>query len=322
MISCLDGARLLSQNWLNVKPSENTLIITNEGNIQEAFALFHAVEELEGIPSICIIPTERINGQEPPTPITEAMLKSDVIIAATKFSIATTQARINSIKVGARMLSVAMHSSVGKSVLESDMLTIDLEKVSITVVKVASLLAEGNLIRVTSEKGTDLTIPILGRKGNGLNGICYKAGTFRSLSIEANIAPLEGKSYGKVALDGSLCTDGLIQNCFTVILENGKIINFGEGLDSKRFQNALKLINDDKMLFLGEFGIGLNPKAQCIGDSYIEDESALGTIHLGFGRNLSLGGEMNAKGHYDVVILRPTIYVDDILLMSNGEIVF
>ncbi|MGI6602010.1 MAG: peptidase, partial [Saccharofermentanales bacterium] len=55
--------------------------------------------------------------------------------------------------------------------------------------------------------------------------------------------------------------------------------------------------------------------------SYIEDESAYGTFHVGFGRNLALGGTLEANGHYDLVSHRPSIYVDNRQIMDDGIII-
>jgi len=52
----------------------------------------------------------------------------------------------------------------------------------------------------------------------------------------------------------------------------------------------------------------------------IEDESAYGTFHIGFGRNLSLGGAHDAAGHFDIVIHDPTITSDGTVIMRNGAV--
>jgi len=52
-----------------------------------------------------------------------------------------------------------------------------------------------------------------------------------------------------------------------------------------------------------------------------EIESAYGTCHLGFGRNIALGGNYEANGHFDVVMLKPTIYADNRMIMEDGVMV-
>ncbi len=61
-------------------------------------------------------------------------------------------------------------------------------------------------------------------------------------------------------------------------------------------------IFDPRIYIAGELGIGLNSCSNCLGNCYIEDESAYGTFHVGLGRNIALGGVQNAKGHFDLVM--------------------
>ena len=75
------------------------------------------------------------------------------------------------------------------------------------------------------------------------------------------------------------------------------------------------------MYTTGEFGIGLNPLSHCEGNCYIEDESALGTFHIGFGRNLALGGTLEASGHFDLTMFAPDIYADGVKIIENGKII-
>ena len=78
---------------------------------------------------------------------------------------------------------------------------------------------------------------------------------------------------------------------------------------------------DSRIYIAGEFGIGLNSYSDCVGNCYIEDESAYGTFHIGLGRNLALGGVQNAKGHFDLVCLNPDIYADNRQIMQYGKII-
>lgn len=51
------------------------------------------------------------------------------------------------------------------------------------------------------------------------------------------------------------------------------------------------------------------------------DESAYGTYHIGFGRNIALGGVHEASGHFDLVGLRPNVYADNRKIMERGRII-
>ncbi len=76
----------------------------------------------------------------------------------------------------------------------------------------------------------------------------------------------------------------------------------------------------ENMVVAAEFGIGLNTHSRCAGNCYIEDESTYGTFHIGFGRNIALGGVQDASGHYDLVTHAPCIYVDNRMIMDHGQL--
>ena len=70
---------------------------------------------------------------------------------------------------------------------------------------------------------------------------------------------------------------------------------------------------------VAELGIGTNDKARLTG-VILEDEKALGTVHVAFGSNATFGGTVEAGVHLDVVMLAPTLYLDDELVMKNGKL--
>ena len=60
---------------------------------------------------------------------------------------------------------------------------------------------------------------------------------------------------------------------------------------------------------LSEFGIGINPKAEILGPTVI-NEKKLGTCHIAIGSNSWFGGDIFAVTHFDQVFNNPTIEID------------
>jgi len=52
----------------------------------------------------------------------------------------------------------------------------------------------------------------------------------------------------------------------------------------------------------------------------LEDEKALGTIHIAFGDNSGFGGRINVASHLDAVITSPTVTVDGRMLIDRGRL--
>ena len=53
----------------------------------------------------------------------------------------------------------------------------------------------------------------------------------------------------------------------------------------------------------------------------LEDEKALGTIHLAFGTSAGIGGVNRSTVHIDGLVLRPSVWLDDRPLMEDGTLV-
>ena len=126
---------------------------------------------------------------------------------------------------------------------------------------------------------------------------------------------------GTLYLDGSFGYIGKVEKPVKIIFKDGKLISAeSEDGGAKKLLDYIESFNDKTMYKPGEFGIGLNKISKTRGICYIEDESAYSTFHIGMGRNIALGGVQHAAGHFDIVTHNPNIYVDDMLIMKNGEI--
>jgi leucyl aminopeptidase (aminopeptidase T) len=71
---------------------------------------------------------------------------------------------------------------------------------------------------------------------------------------------------------------------------------------------------------VAEFGIGTNDKARLSGP-ILEDEKVMGTIHIAFGDNKSMGGLVRVASHLDGLVKGPTVWFDDRLVMKDGAFV-
>ena len=70
---------------------------------------------------------------------------------------------------------------------------------------------------------------------------------------------------------------------------------------------------------IAEFGIGTNDSAKLSG-VILEDEKVKGTVHIALGNNVSMGGKVNVPIHLDGVMKKPTVYLDNKILMKNGKL--
>jgi leucyl aminopeptidase (aminopeptidase T) len=117
-------------------------------------------------------------------------------------------------------------------------------------------------------------------------------------------------------IDGSMVGVGKLSSPLCIKVADGRIIEI-EGKDKDKVHI---LLENERNATLGELGIGTNPAARLTG-VILEDEKIYGTVHIAFGTNISFGGLNKADCHLDGVILKPTLYLDDILVLENGEFV-
>jgi leucyl aminopeptidase (aminopeptidase T) len=70
---------------------------------------------------------------------------------------------------------------------------------------------------------------------------------------------------------------------------------------------------------LAEFGIGTNDRAILTG-VILEDEKVMGTIHIAFGDNKSMGGSVRVASHLDGLVRSPSVWLDDDLVLESGRL--
>lgn len=315
------GVSIVITDWLKIKRGERLLIITDTEHMKESALMKERAEE-EGA-FVAIIVTPEVGHQIGALldNMMEFLLSNDVIVGATNYSLITTAAIREVVKHGIRYLSLPLSTNYGRSILSFGFLSMDPEEAARMANRALPYINQVDELRITTPRGTDLTIGKKGRKADYFNGMSVDPGDIASSSFEIYIGMEETKTNGIAVLDGSLGYIGFPVTPTELRFADGRLVEIEQTETGILLEDYMKGFQDEGIYVAGEFGIGLNTKSKCIGNSYIEDESAYGTFHLGMGRNLALGGVHDAKGHFDLVFLEPTIYAGDVIVMKNGEFV-
>ncbi|MGI1691122.1 aminopeptidase [Thermoanaerobacter uzonensis] len=310
----VDISKKLLIDCLGVNKGESLLVITDDAKKEIGEYFYEAGKELNLISMLLKIPLAKRSGEEPPEAVAETMKKVNVIIAVTEHSLTHTKARKEATEMGAR---VATMPGITKEMLTKGAITADYIHVEKITKKVTQILTEGKKVRVEKE-GHILEMSIEGRKGVESTGRYLEKGQSGNLpSGEAYIAPVEGTAEGTILVDGSIVGLGKLNSPILLKIEKGLLID----AEGERAEEWLKILGDSEAARnLGEFGIGTNPKALLTGN-ILEDEKILGTIHVAFGSNHTFGGKVNAGVHLDAVVLNPTVYVDDKIILERGKLV-
>ena len=316
------GVKIIVDNWMNVRFGESVLIVTDLQHLHEMQQLEKYALKRGAYVLIHIVPEEYSQSSSSYfEDLAVEMQKHHVIFGATHYSLVTTEIVKRAVHGGSRFLSLPMATNDGRSLLEYDFLIMDPAIVRFKAKMLLKYINESTYLQVKTQKGTDLSFRKAGRRASYFNGRAKDNKGFASSSFEVYVPIEENQTYGTGIVDGSLGYLGKVNRSFNIRLESGKLIEIEQNEYGKQLSEYMKSFRDERIYYASEFGIGLNTYAKCEGRSYIEDESAYGTFHIGFGRNIALGGGYEACGHFDIILREPSIYADNRLIMDRGSIV-
>jgi leucyl aminopeptidase (aminopeptidase T) len=308
------GVEQVLYTCMGMKEGEELLIVTDDKTASLG-DLFYDVALSEGLQVESLqYPALTVDGMEPPSDVADALLNSDVAILITSTSLTHTRARKAASDKGVRIASLPGFT---EDMLKSPMM-VDYESMTAMSQKVAQMLTAAKKARITTKAGTDLTMSLEGRAGEDDCGIYTAPGAFGNLpSGEAYTAPLEGTTNGMIVYDASMGGVGLLKEPIRVTVKDGWAVKVEGGEEAARLQSILDKAGKNGAN-IAELGIGTNEGARVTG-SVLEDEKVLGTVHIALGDNANFGGKVDADCHLDGILSAPNLYLDDELVMENGQ---
>jgi leucyl aminopeptidase (aminopeptidase T) len=312
----IKAARTALKDYLGLYEDETLLIVADENTFEVGSALYQAGKELCKEAFILQMKPREDNGQEPPDQIAELMKTVDVVVCPTTKSLTHTDARRNASKLGVR---VATMPGITKDIM-TRCLSADADEIVTLTNHLTKMLEKTREVRVVTKSGTDITMPIKGMNIIPSTGVLKKIGASGNLpSGEVFCAPVEGKTNGVVVFDGSIAGIGKLEEPVKVTVKDGIAVSFEGGKEAKMLETMLNK-HGERGKWVAEFGIGTNPKAKITGQ-ILEDEKAIGTIHIAFGNNISMGGTNNVHVHIDGLVKKPDLYLDGEMIMVRGKVV-
>lgn len=306
-------AKNVMVSCLAVKPTEDVLIITDDSRLTIGTALYEGAKEL-GCEALLMVMKEReLSGEEPPRTVAEAMKAADVVICPTAKSLTHTNARIRAAETGTR---VATMPGITEKMFSQGAMTADYAAVEQLTARITGMLTASKTARIEKD-GCVLTLNLDGRKGVPSPGVYRKPGQCGNLpSGEAYIAPLEDGADGEMVIDGSMVGIGRLGSPLRVVVKKGKL----QEVTGDKSEKLDILLANERNATIGELGIGTN-EAAVLNGVILEDEKVYGTVHIAFGTNTSFGGVNKADCHMDGIILEPTLYLDDEMVIDKGRFV-
>jgi len=314
----LDNAALVAvRDCLGLASHETLLLVTDPPLRPLADALAAAARRLAREVLVLEYPVREVNGQEPPDPVPLAMAAVDVVLAVTTRSITHTAARRAATAVGTR---VATMPGITEDCLVRTM-NADYAAIAARTERLTARLSAARTARVTSASGTDITLPIDGIAAIASTGLILKPGQWGNLpSGEAYMRPDEGRSEGVIVVDGSLAGIGMLTVPVRIVVEKGQAVAVEGGEQATLFREQLDKVGPPARN-VAELGVGTNDRAILTG-KILEDEKIMGTVHIAFGNNASMGGTVDVAFHVDGILLRPTLELDGEVILRDGTALF
>ncbi len=311
-----EAALIAVRDCMAAKKGETVLVITDEPTRHIGTVLWQVARDLGAEAILVEILPRRTNGEEPPAPVAELMKHVDVILAPTSKSLSHTDARRKASQMGVRIATLP-------GITEDMMirtLNADYARIAERSTRLAAILTEGKMAHVTTPAGTDITMSIEGRRAEPDTGLAHEPGAFINLPAgEAYLAPVEGTARGTIVVDGAMAGVGMITDRpIRLVVEDGYVVEIDGGEEAARLIELIEPFGKPARN-IGELGIGTNDRARLTG-LILEDEKAMGTIHIALGDNVSFGGTVRVPSHLDGLLKQPTLTIDDRVIMRDGAL--
>lgn len=302
------------RDCLAVKQGEDVLVVGNPAT-QPLTERLREEARVAGADAVLAVFAEREqHGVEPPDPVAAAMLKADVVLAATVQSLSHTAARKAATDAGARAATLP---GVTEEML-ARVMSADMGELRRRSNAVAEVLTGASEARITCPNGSDLTLNLDGRTAIPDSGELTEPGAFGNLPCgEGFIAPHHDAGGGTLVVDGIVASIGIPDPPTELTVEDGALVD-ATGPVGEELMRQLTAAGADGTR-LAELGVGTNEKA-VLSAELLEDEKILGTIHVAFGASAGIGGEIQVPVHLDCVVMKPTLTVDGTDIVRDGEL--
>lgn len=181
-------------------------------------------------------------------------------------------------------------------------------------------------MRVTNEAGTDIRFENDSKRPL-INELTAQTPGPHFLIGQVGWAPIEETIEGDIVFDGSFSGGGeadlgILDDPIKLVVRKGRIEDVVGGESAQKLSNWLKKLDDDRMYNMAHICYGFNPGARLSG-LCTEDERVWGSTEWGFGYQGPMfdGAFRDAVSHADGICLKSTVWMDDRLIVRDGEVV-
>ena len=306
-------AKMAVEVLLSIKPMENVCIATDINKLSIAQALAEACYAVGAETVVCIMTPRQIHGEEIPQVLVGAMKAAQVVIAPTSYALTHTRGRLAASAEGARILIIR---EVTEDTFINGAATADYEDIYTVTSRIVERFNAATKVRMVTALGSDIQMSVEGRSGLCLAGLVRPPAWFSSFpSGEAAISPIEDTAEGIIVVDHGIDSIGLVNDPIKITVKKGRVTSVSDGTQAKHLYKLTR--SDEYADTIAEFAIGTNPHSRMLGN-IAEDKILRGCVHIAIGDNHTIGGITESCIHLDMVIHKPTVWLDNIKVVDNG----
>lgn len=324
-------AKVITETCMSIKEGEQVLILTDNyyGECLGGSALQNSVIAAANAMNaevMTLYMKARIGSHtDIPKLVAEAMKQADVVVTVPTEGLTHADATREAMESGTRFVMLPCANDVGKN---DDIIYSLLPKTSDEIMELAELttrlgdlLRKSKKLRLTTALGTDLTLFIGELKMFVCTGICNQPGMLQYIPTgQLAIGVDPGSANGRFIVDCSISPLARpVEEPVTFIVQNGYITDVTGSTEAENYKKLMDSAGNPAVFNIAEVGFGTNPRAKITGNP-LGDERLYGSAHIGFGSNAAFAGQIHAGGwHNDAVFSKVTLYVDDKLIIDEGN---
>ena len=311
-------ADLIVGTCMSVEQGDVVTIITDDAHAREADALAAGVLARGGFPVIMNNEAQVRRALQdmrfpmaPPRNLHQAMVSSDEIIIITNLEWANRFAHVSAVRESCA--NNAKIASVEEGIGAWELGEGDIHEATKRARDAIKALTGVKRCRVTSAKGTDVTVSIEGRPALEVTPIKKRGQMMGPIPLWAEVAfaAVEDQTSGRIVVDGIMLGIGLrgqVKQPLTWTVKNGRATAIEGGPEAQRLREVITGVDGADVI--GEFAFGTSTKSPFGSPS---EKGRLGTVHFALGDNHNAypGGKNVSTLHLDGNILDATLQIVD-----------
>lgn len=327
------AARSILTRSLGLRREQNLLIFADASSIEVAEVITRAARELGIMASTWFVPrvlqAEMGASESLPLPVEAAIREADAVLSCLSDRPDHLNYRLHVLQASwSRRTKLAHAPGMTLDILGA--IDTDYDAIAEQAQLLATVLVLGRRLELitTDSRGQEYRLAVeIGGWNNppGISDGVIPDGAWGNLPpAEVYIVPQDGD--GQVVINGALPGKVLGQREELILtFRDGRVTEMqpDNGVAVRHLRSTqityAERRGDNNWANLAEIGFGLNPAIHDLTGVSLVDERKSHTIHIGLGHSASLGGVVESVIHCDLIVKRPTIYVNGRLILKKGD---